>query len=48
MWRTAATLRIEKLTHYTILTIKKQLLKLQFIYSINGDGSKTAKKSLKR
>jgi len=36
------------MTHYTILTIKQQLLKLQFIYSINGDGSKTAKKIIKK
>jgi len=33
------------MTHYTILTIKQQILtlKLQFIHSVNGDGSKTAK-----
>jgi len=33
------------MTHYTILTIKQQILivKLQFIYGVNGDGSKTAK-----
>ena len=38
------------MTHYTILTIKQQILSLilQFINSVNGDGSKTAKKSLKR
>ena len=32
-------------THYTILIIKQQILilKLQFIHSVNGDGSKTAK-----
>ena len=37
------------MTHYTILTIKQQILilKLQFIHRVNGDESKTAKKSLK-
>jgi len=32
-------------THYTILIIKQQILilKLQFIHSVNGDGSKNAK-----
>jgi len=32
-------------THYIILAIKQQILieKLQFIHSVNGDGSKTAK-----
>jgi len=34
------------MTHYTILTIKQQILilkKLQFIHTVNGDGSKNAK-----
>jgi len=52
MWQIAAIYLIEKLllcnytmTHYTILTTKQQIfmLKLQFIHSVNGDGSKTAK-----
>ena len=37
------------MTQYTILTIKQQILilKLQFIHSVNVDGSKTAKNNLK-
>jgi len=33
------------MTQFTILTIKQQILiqELQFIHSVNGDGSKTAK-----